>query len=310
MRPHILGLVHAVLLSGAISEQAADDGGGVVALSASDSSVSTSILSSSSSNITFYSFPRPEHTSPADYFFRLREQCPVYGAPALPVTVPPIIAPTPLPDHLAGLADENELESFEDWKRRKEAEDAPASIPEEDSPGRTRENKSAEAGGGAQPAAPESGDVNTTSDNIPNPPPPPLVPKKGGHRYNYASPDCSARVLSSSALTQHASSLLHKSRDRYMLTPCRADEHWVVIELCDEIRVEALELAVWEFFSGIVRGITVSVGDEAGGSSWSQVGEFVGKNVRGAQVSVLCVVLATHYAHDHIAETFSQHTLP
>jgi len=73
-----------------------------------------------------------------------------------------------------------------------------------------------------------------------------------------------------------------------MLTPCRADEHWVIIELCDEIRVEAIELAVWEFFSGIVRGVTVSVGDEASSASasWTQVGEFVGKNVRGAQVSL------------------------
>ena len=110
--------------------------------------------------------------------------------------------------------------------------------------------------------------------------------KHSSHRYNYASPDCSARIHSSSPQTQHASSLLHKSRDRYMLTPCLSDEHWVVVELCDDIRVEAVELAVWEFFSGIVRDVRVSVNaedDDEG--AWREVGAFVGKNVRGTQVS-------------------------
>jgi hypothetical protein len=97
-------------------------------------------------------------------------------------------------------------------------------------------------------------------------------------RYNYASPDCSARIHAASPLTQHASSLLHKSRDRYMLTPCKSDEHWVVIELCDEIRIEAIELAVWEFFSGVVREVKVSVGeeDEVDSGEWVEVGAFVG----------------------------------
>ena len=125
-------------------------------------------------------------------------------------------------------------------------------------------------------------------------PSPPLV----HNRYNYASPDCSARIHSSSPQTQHASSLLHKSRDRYMLTPCKTDEHWVIIELCDEIRIEAVEVAVWEFFSGVVRDVRVSVGGEIESeegmedevkerdSKWEEVGSFVGKNVRGVQVIV------------------------
>lgn len=105
------------------------------------------------------------------------------------------------------------------------------------------------------------------------------------NKYNYASPDCSARVLAFSSLTQHASSLLHKSRDRYMLTPCKAHDHWVVVELCDEIRIQAIELSVWEFFSGIVRDIKVSVGTELEDDlDWVTVDTFVGKNIRGAQV--------------------------
>lgn len=137
----------------------------------------------------------------------------------------------------------------------------------------------------------------------PNPPPPPrhtigTPPRK----YNYASPDCSARIHSSSPLTQHAPSLLHKSRDRYMLTPCRANEHWVVVELCDEIRIEAIEIAVWEFFSGVVRQVQVSVGDGDGdggdrdgdGGGWKQVGSFIGKNIRGPQTFTLPQPTAFH----------------
>ena len=103
--------------------------------------------------------------------------------------------------------------------------------------------------------------------------------------YNFASPDCSARIHESSPQTQHASSLLHKSKDRYMLTPCKADQHWVAIELCDEIRVEAIELSMWEFFSSIVREFTLSVGDAE--DDWSLVGTFMGKNARGNQVFYL-----------------------
>lgn len=120
--------------------------------------------------------------------------------------------------------------------------------------------------------------------------------KPAAHRYNYASPDCSARIHAASAWSQHASSILHKSKDRYMLTPCAAKEHWVTIELCDEIRIDTVEVGMFEFFSGVVREVVVSVGgasedddneddDEAGSSrtEWEQVGRFVGRNVRGAQ---------------------------
>lgn len=119
---------------------------------------------------------------------------------------------------------------------------------------------------------------------------PPLAP----HRYNYASPDCSARVHSASPQSQHASSVLHKSKDRYMLTPCSAKEHWVIIELCDDIRVEAVEIGMYEFFSGIVKEARVSIGgaddedtDEEDKSAWQEVGSFIGRNSRGTQLFTL-----------------------
>lgn len=173
------------------------------------------------------------------------------------------------------------FESFEEWKARQAAEQAPRKPAPVDNRTHSAANSSALS------AVPEASVEAATG---PAPAPPPVVGKKA-NRYNYASPDCSARVLSSSPLTQHASSLLHKSKDRYMLTPCRAGEHFVVVELCDEIRISAFEIAVWEFFSGVVRSVRLSVGGEET-EEWKPVGEWVGKNVRGVQVSVPLRLLA------------------
>lgn len=212
----------------------------------------------------------PPPSSPADPWALFKYECPASPSPPPPPTAPPLV-------------------SFEEWKRiqiAQPANDSSPPLPPADSP---------------------SPGPHTTATPAPaqqtSPPPPP-------RKYNYASPDCSARIHSSSPLTQHAPSLLHKSRDRYMLTPCRASEHWVVVELCDEIRIEAIEIAVWEFFSGVVRQVQVSVGgeDEGGGDvggdvgedvagrghGWKQVGSFIGKNVRGPQTFTLPQPTAFH----------------
>jgi hypothetical protein len=218
---------------------------------------------------------------------------------------------------------EEDLVSFEDWKRRKlgEEEDSTESQRGQETTAMSHDTSSSKSASSLSDTAQSSGtalninktngenrtlvEKDTVNGSIPKPKgerdrsEPPKAPAH--NKYNYASPDCSARIHSSSRLTQHASSLLHKSRDRYMLTPCKADEHWVVVELCDEIRIEAIEIAVWEFFSGVVREVQVSVGganedDDEDDSvedgenaiklpKWETVGTFFGKNIRGVQVS-------------------------
>ena len=69
-------------------------------------------------------------------------------------------------------------------------------------------------------------------------------------RVNYASLDCSAKVLASNSEAQSTSSLLSDNRDRYMLNPCSAKK-WVEIELCDEILIDTVELANFEMFSSM-----------------------------------------------------------
>lgn len=243
----------------------------IITLAAADTTSAVPLAASGST--------QPQPTSPAPRWLPFgveRDQGPLRPPDALPT-----------PD-----ISEDAFESFDEWKRRREEElepepDVPA--PEEttvveqhainESTADPVEDRNGSNGSGSDATVPmESASLNMNVN-------PGNAKPTRGHRYNYAAPDCGSRVLSTSPSTQHGSSLLHKSKDRYMLTPCRADEHWVVVELCDEIRVEAVEVAVWEFFSGIVRGVRVSVGDDADSGDWTQVGEFVGKNARGAQVS-------------------------
>ncbi|WVQ74004.1 hypothetical protein IAR50_003585 [Cryptococcus sp. DSM 104548] len=247
----------------------------------------------------------------------------------------PNTPPTPAPEGTGG---EEPFVSFEEWKKIKMAEEdggegedktpldpvagrgqatevhtshsptdpassAGVSLEETDSPSA----KSVDASSKSTASVADAKQSSSSSQNSSHQPSA-TPPSHHHNKYNYASPDCSARIHSASPQTLHPSSLLHKSRDRYMLTPCRAHEHWVVVELCDEIRIEAVEIAVWEFFSGVVREVRVSVGGEdeeededdpdddvqGRGQRWKEVGSFVGRNVRGPQTFKLSSPTSFH----------------
>ena len=108
------------------------------------------------------------------------------------------------------------------------------------------------------------------------------VPLAG--RFNHASLGCSARVHTAHREAKSASNILSSKRDRYTLSPCdAAGPQFVVVELCDDIRIDTVQLANFEFFSGVFRAFTVSVAKTyaaADAEGWM----VVGKNVRGVQV--------------------------
>ena len=114
-------------------------------------------------------------------------------------------------------------------------------------------------------------------------------------RFNYASLDCSARVHMAHREAKSASNILSSKRDRYMLSPCdAAGPQFVVVELCDDIRIDTVQLANFEFFSGVFREFTVSVAKTyaaADAEGWTVVGTYVGKNVRGVQVRLRSPVM-------------------
>ena len=117
-------------------------------------------------------------------------------------------------------------------------------------------------------------------------------------RFNYASLDCSARVHTAHGAAKSAANILSSKRDRYMLSPCGAAPQFVVVELCDDIRIDTVQLANFEFFSGVFREFTVSVAKThaaADAEGWTVVGTYYGKNVRGVQVSLARLMLRFYF---------------
>lgn len=110
-------------------------------------------------------------------------------------------------------------------------------------------------------------------------------------RFNYAGTDCSARVHTAHKSAKSPSSILMSKRDRYMLSPCRPpkkeEKQFVVVELCEDVRIDTVQLANFEFFSGVFKEFTVSVAKTytTDPEAWVSAGSYKAKNARGVQVS-------------------------
>ncbi|KAH8980534.1 UNC-like C-terminal-domain-containing protein [Lactarius akahatsu] len=184
--------------------------------------------------------------------------------------------------------------SFEDWKAKRFSESnnsqkgsappnnsAPSRLPDESAP----EHHTSAVMGVAHTL--DTADFAPTAQGLdaPTPAPPPHFRVPLTDRFNYASLDCSARVHTAHRGAKSASSILSSKRDRYMLSPCAAAAQFVVVELCEDIRIDTVQLANFEFFSGVFKEFTVSVAKTyaTDAEGWTVVGTYVGKNVRGVQ---------------------------
>ncbi|OSX57217.1 hypothetical protein POSPLADRAFT_1124549, partial [Postia placenta MAD-698-R-SB12] len=78
------------------------------------------------------------------------------------------------------------------------------------------------------------------------------------------------------------SSILSSKKDRYMLSPCAEEKQFVVVELCDDIMIDTVQLANYEFFSGVFKDFTVSVA-KTYTAGWTYAGTYRAQNVRGVQ---------------------------
>ncbi|GAC98009.1 hypothetical protein PHSY_005597 [Pseudozyma hubeiensis SY62] len=113
------------------------------------------------------------------------------------------------------------------------------------------------------------------------------------HRWNFASLDCAAVVHRTNPEAKFASSILSEKKDRYMLSPCprpgrkqNGASQFVIVELCEEIKIDTLVLANYEFFSNMFKKFTVTAARQLTGreSDWTPLGAFRARNVRGQQV--------------------------
>ncbi|KAI5299018.1 hypothetical protein KEM55_002669, partial [Ascosphaera atra] len=104
-------------------------------------------------------------------------------------------------------------------------------------------------------------------------------------RSNYASFDCAATVLKTNPECSGASAVLIENKDTYMLNKCSAKDKFVILELCDDILIDTIVLANYEFFSSRFRTFRVSVSDRYPPKSgeWKELGTFEALNTRDTQ---------------------------
>lgn len=130
-------------------------------------------------------------------------------------------------------------------------------------------------------------------------------------RFNYASFDCAATVLKTNPKAKSTSSILVENKDSYMLTQCSADNKYIIVELCDDILIDTVVLANYEFFSSMFRHFRVSVSDRypVKMDRWRVLGTFQARNSRDIQpflikepqiwARYLRIEFLTHYGNEY-----------
>lgn len=80
-------------------------------------------------------------------------------------------------------------------------------------------------------------------------------------RKNFANANCGAKVVATNEQAQNAKEILSENRDGYMLNPCKA-KIWFIVELCERIQIESVEIASFELFARVPKRFKVSATEE------------------------------------------------
>src|SRR5690606_8206522 len=96
--------------------------------------------------------------------------------------------------------------------------------------------------------------------------------------YNYASNTCNAKVLKTDPYSKRSKAILDDLEDHYMKTNCKHAEKYVIIKLCEEINIQLISLANFEFFSSSIKDFEVYGSNELKPTSWSLLGSFTALN--------------------------------
>jgi hypothetical protein len=130
-------------------------------------------------------------------------------------------------------------------------------------------------------------------------------------RTNYASFDCAATALKSNKECKSASAILVENKDSYLLNKCSADNKFIIVELCDDILVDTVVLANYEFFSSSFRHFRISVSDRypVKIEKWKDLGTYEARNTREIQAFLvqnpliwaryLRIEFLTHYGNEY-----------
>ncbi|TVY83613.1 Uncharacterized protein LSUE1_G002646 [Lachnellula suecica] len=108
-------------------------------------------------------------------------------------------------------------------------------------------------------------------------------------RFSYASFDAGATVLKTHSGAKNSKAILIENKDSYMLSECSAQNKFVIIELSEDIWIDTVVLANYEFFSSMVRTFRVSVSDRypVKMEKWKDAGTYEARNSRDIQAFLI-----------------------
>ncbi|KAK5204394.1 hypothetical protein LTR47_009175 [Exophiala xenobiotica] len=133
-------------------------------------------------------------------------------------------------------------------------------------------------------------------------------------RFNYASYDCAATILKTNPEAKSANAVLGKNKDSYMLNECSAQNKYIIMELCDDISIDTIVLANFEFFSSTFRTFRVSVSDKypVKVDKWKTLGTFEARNTRDVQAFLVenPVIWARYLRIEFLSQYGSEYYCP
>ncbi|ORX71673.1 hypothetical protein BCR32DRAFT_211221, partial [Anaeromyces robustus] len=105
-------------------------------------------------------------------------------------------------------------------------------------------------------------------------------------RPNYASSDCAAILLKSNKEAKYANSILNEKKDSYMINECSAKNKFVIIELCNDILIDAVVIGNFELFSSTIKLFKISLANKFNyhNNEWTTLAYFQADNSRDIQV--------------------------
>lgn len=161
--------------------------------------------------------------------------------------------------------------SFEEWKKQKNLEDlAKASSESQDNALKSVVNKALQV-------------IDLNKPEVK-----PEVLEDEGRTYkdkfNYASADCAATIVSTNSDAKGASAILKEIKDSYLLNKCSTPNKFVVIELCQDILVNHVVMGNFELFSSMFKSVKFSVSESFPVTTeWKELGVFEADNIRDLQ---------------------------
>ncbi|XP_023345107.1 SUN domain-containing ossification factor [Eurytemora carolleeae] len=101
---------------------------------------------------------------------------------------------------------------------------------------------------------------------------------------NFASPDCTAKILAGNPESQGSGNVISNSRDEYILNKC-TDKAWFVVELCESIKALKIQIANFELYSSSPKVFRVYIGNIYPGreKDWVEFGTFTYEDERSIQ---------------------------